>query len=355
MAAERKPIARKTCACCKESLPRNSFYSSKNPADKDGLVRWCKSCIVKNCLVATGEINITEFQETLKALDKPFFVDILESSEEEYHKAHIQFSIESVKRHGKDIIGKYFKNINSLRQASTKTYADSQEMDFCLNADIRTEKEEKAKQEKKKVTLPEKEKFELTEDIVRLFGEGFPLDEYRRMYKKYLELTKDRPLQSNLDKETLVAYVRFKVKEEIATARGDSQTALKWYNAAMDAAKEGILTPKSITGADLHNGVNTVSEIFKAVEEAVDVIPILPQFKYAPKDAVDFTIWCYINYERDLNGKEQCSYEDVYGFYDKKKQEYVDQYGDPYHIFDEDPTEDNRENVKQFITLPEDY
>ena len=64
---------------------------------------------------------------------------------------------------------------------------------------------------------------------------------------------------------------------------------------------------------------------------------------------------CYVNYERDLNGQTQVDYSDVYSFYDRKKAEYIEQNGDPFGIFTDDPTEKNRETVKTFIKLPEDY
>ena len=168
-------------------------------------------------------------------------------------------------------------------------------------------------------------------------------------------MTKTYVIQTNLHKEALLTYVRFKVKEEIATSKGDVQEAQKWYQAAQDAAEKAKITPKQLTKEDLQGGITSFSEIFKAVEQAVDVIPILPQFKYRPNDALDFVIWCYINYARDLQGLPQCSYEDVYRFYDKKKKEYLDQYGDSYGIFEEDPTPKNRENIKKFIVLPKDY
>lgn len=175
------------------------------------------------------------------------------------------------------------------------------------------------------------------------------------MFEKYEKLKLNYTLQTYLHQEALATYVRFKVKEEIATADGNVDEAKKWYDAAQNAAANVKLTPKQLSELDLHGGINSFSEIFKAVEQAIDVIPILPQFKYRPNDTLDFVIWFYINYARDLQGLPQCSYEDVYKFYDKKKQEYLDQYGDPYGIFDEDPTPKNRENIKKFITLPKVY
>lgn len=115
------------------------------------------------------------------------------------------------------------------------------------------------------------------------------------------------------------------------------------------------MTPKQLTKADLDGGVNSVSELTKALEQAVDVIKIMPRFKYRPNDAADFNIYCYVNYERKLSDQPEVSYEDIYSFYDRKKSEYVEQNGDPYGIFTNDPTESNRSTVKTFIKLPDDY
>ena len=93
----------------------------------------------------------------------------------------------------------------------------------------------------------------------------------------------------------------------------------------------------------------------RRVEQNIDIIPTLPQFKYRPNDAVDFCIWNYINYARDLEGKPLVEYQDVYKFYDKMKQAYIEATGDAWGIFKEDPTEYNRDKIKKFIKLPEDY
>ena len=71
--------------------------------------------------------------------------------------------------------------------------------------------------------------------------------------------------------------------------------------------------------ADLEGGINSFSELAQAIEQAVDVIPIMPQFRYKPNDAIDFLIWCFVNYLRRLEDKPECSYEDVYRFYDERK------------------------------------
>ena len=75
--------------------------------------------------------------------------------------------------------------------------------------------------------------------------------EYKKMLKKYNDMTKTYVIQTNLHKEALLTYVRFKVKEEIATAKGDVQEAQKWYQAAQDAAEKAKITPRQLTKEDL--------------------------------------------------------------------------------------------------------
>lgn len=327
-----------------------------------------------------GTINLSKLKTMLQRIDKPYYVDDLDSSYKQYKKEHGFVPDEEIARHGKDIVGIYFKNC-MLRQNKDKSFADS-EADGFIHQNSNTSKNERERiintyirnmgntagqsndvsnshyksdtnQESIYNTIPDD--FEVTSDIVALFGEGYSKEEYRKMFNKYEKLKLNYSLQTSLHQEALATYVRFKVKEEEATARGEVDEAKKWYDAAQTAADKAKLSPKQLTQSDLQGGINNFSDIFKAVEQAVDVIPILPQFKFRPNDAIDFIIWCYINYARDLRGLPQCSYEDVYKFYDRKKKEYVEQYGDPNHIFEDDPSESLRENIKQFITLPSDY
>lgn len=359
---------KKICSSCgRELLLSTGFYSTKSPLFAvDGKINICKECFINNSLNSeTGEIDEVKFKNLLRKTDFPFYRDNLQSAANQYAKEHGYVSEDEVKYHGNDIIKLYMKNVNSLRQLTTKTFEDSEKDGFIQKrstvmknpeANIKMLSKANGKQNAKtEKQFINSDNFEVTEDIVQLFGEGYSNDEYRKMYKKYEKLKLNYSLQTNLHQEALATYVRFKVKEEDATARGNVDEAKKWYDAAQDAAASGKLTPKQLSKADLQGGINSFSEIFKAVEQAVDVIPILPKFKYRPNDALDFNIWCYINYARDLQGLPQCDYEDVYKFYDRKKEEYLEQYGDPYGIFDDEPDESIRENIKKFITLPKDY
>lgn len=366
----KKEAPKKYCPICeKDKSISSGFYKSSSPMfSVDKCVPICITCVKNYIVNDDGTINKKKLKIMLQRLDKPLYYDDLDAAYNQFKKEHGYMTDDEVAKHGKDIIALYFKNINSLRQNKNKSFHDS-EIDEFVHQNSNTIKADRDKLVKKyggeaidnvepapepKVKVDNTD-YKLTDDDVQLFGEGFTVNEYRKMRKKYEKLKLNYTLQTNLHQEALATYVRFKVKEEDATARGDVDEAKKWYDAAQNAAASGKLTPKQLSESDLQGGINSFSEIFKAVEQAVEVIPILPRFKYRPNDALDFNIWCYINYARDLQGLPQCEYEDVYKFYDKKKQEYLEQYGDPYGIFDDEPDESIRDSIKKFITLPDDY
>ena len=367
-----KQKGEKVCNFCHEKKKLTSFYISKNPIHSvDGRVPICKECIAKASLNEDGTINELELNKILKLISRPYYKDLIESSIQSFKREHSYIEDDKVQYYGKEILQKYFTLI-AMRQDRDKSYEDSEKEGF-VHRTSNTSKSTKERIAQKYADITEIDEkgnvvdkdnkkiksdigdFEITDEIVELFGDGYSKSEYKKMYEKYEKLKLNYTLQTNLHQEALATYVRFKVKEETATAEGNVDEAKKWYDAAQNAAANGKLTPKALSAADLQKGMNSVSELIKAVEQATDVIKILPQFKYRPNDSPDFTIMCYVNYERELNGQPQVPYEEIYSFYDKKKKEYLEQNGDPYGIFDNDPSEKNRDTVKTFLKMPDDY
>ena len=363
-----KQKGEKICNFCHVKKKMTDFYISKSPLySVDGRVPICKECVINASLNEDGTINELELNKTLKKLDKPYYKYLIESSINSFKGEYSYIEDEDVKYYGKEILQKYFTLI-AMRQDINKSYEDSEKDNFIhptsntpkstkekiakKYADITDNRIPTANKKDEEIVNTEDDNFEVTQDMIDMFGEGYTRIEYKNMYKKYNDMQKNYTIQTNIHKEALLTYVRFKVKEELATAKGDVQEAQKWYSAAQDAADKAKLTPKQLSKADLQGGITNFSDIFKAVEEANERIPIFPEFKYRPNDAVDFILWCYINYERNLNGLPEVKYSDIYKFYDEKKKEYIDMYGDPYGIFTNDPTLDNRDTVEKFITVP---
>lgn len=359
-----KQKGKKQCTCCHKEKRMTEFYLSYSPMySLDKRVPVCKECCKNSCLNDNGSIDFEKLKELLRNIDKPLYYDLISSAEESIKKENSYLGDEDLQFKGYDILSKYFTLV-AMRQDRAKSYSDSEKEGFMHTNNNRKNSEKKDIIDKfrnvdKKIKDNEKiyslnDDFIVTQDMIDLFGEGYTPLEYKKMTKKYKEMSKTYVMQTSIHKEALVTYVRFKVKEEIATAKGEVTDAQKWYSAAQNAAEQGKLTAKQISKEDLQGGLVNFSDIFSAVEGAKERIKIFPEFKYNPKDAADFIIWCYINYERNLNNMPEVDYKDIYAFYDRKKQEYIETYGDPYGIFTEDTTEENRPIVEKFITVPRD-
>lgn len=348
---KRTSLSDKECSVCRNVKKINQFYKASNPSTStDGIyVNVCKNCIKKESINNDGSLNIEGFKKMLMLMDKAYVPSIIDSAINEANMA-----IKTGKGR-KDVVGNYIKglNLSQNNMSFLESMAALQE-GYSISSNKITSSQYK-NQEEEEIYVRQVDDFVVTDDLLDLFGEGHSKNSYRLMKQKFDKMKINYTLQTNLHEEALATYVRFKVKEEQATAKGNVVEADKWNKAAQEAADKAKLTPKQLSQADLQGGLSSVGEIAKAVEQATDIIDILPRFKWQPNDAVDFVIWCYINYGRKLNGLPCVEYKDVYDFYDQKKQEYIEQYGDPHGIFEGDPTEELRAKVNKFITLPKDY
>lgn len=355
---------KKICSCCEKPRASSRFYKSFSDLSADGLGPFCKECTAQACLNENGFLDVDKLDAVLQQLNRPFLKTVLDASVSEY-KNKYQVDPENSKDQTM-IVSLYMKNIGSLPQYSKMTYSQGVELEKIKAAGTDKKAEQVAWPTKNKKVFndtpiflddieEDESEFEVTRSIINRFGQGYTRAEYKAMVEKYDFLSQSYPDLTNLHTEALITYIRYKVKEEFATASGAVDEAEKWAALATKAADKAKLNPSQLSQNDLQGGLNSFSELMMAIEQVVDIVPILPQFKYRPQDAVDFTIWCYVNYIRKAEGKPLCEYEDVYRFYDERKAEYIAQYGDPAGIFADDPTEKNRESIKKFITLPVDY
>lgn len=346
---KKPPTGKKVCTLCKKEKTLLNFYEASNPAtSSDGkTVDVCKNCIKKKSLNPDGSLNMDNFKESLMLMDKPFAKAALDAAVKE-----TKIAIENNKGR-KDLIGNYMKNIASLPQYAKLSFLQSMQVAEGGVLSAATPIVGKVSDKKdEEIYISPIDDFVVTDEMINLFGEGYSRKMYHLMFKKYEKLKQNYILKTSMHEESLATYVSRKVRAEIATAEGNVDEADKWGKAADKAAVDGKLTPKQLSETDLQGGLANFSDIFRAVEEAEERIPILPEFKYRPNDAIDFIIWCYINYERNLNNMPEVEYSEIYKFYDEKKNEYIEQYGDPYSIFDGDTTESNRESIEKFITIP---
>lgn len=325
MVAEDKNIY--YCVGCGKIHQKTDFYVSYSPHHANGRVFYCKNYIKEKVYRMDGTVDLNKFKTLLRHMDVAFVDEIWDSSLSE----------------NRETIGVYFKNINMVQNRGL-TWNDSS----TYNEANTTNDDGKNTQEnlyRKVEDLSQEEFIELENK----WGSGYNREEYILFERKYQLLKNNYTEKTAMHTEALYNYIRYRVKEEISTAEGNVGEAKAWGALASKAATDAKINPSQLSKADLSDGFSTFSELSEAVEKEVDVIRILPRFKYRPNDALDFVIWNYVNYERDLSGMSQVDYEDIYKFYDRKVEEYINQYGDPYGIFEGDTTIENRDKIKQFI------
>jgi hypothetical protein len=115
------PVGKQKCTACENEKKLGDFYASSSTLFSSGRVPICKSCIKEKSLDTSGEVNLDKFHNILRQIDKPFLLSIYQSACDE-----AQISLNTgVGR--TDVLGTYFKNIQSLPQNKNLTYADSED------------------------------------------------------------------------------------------------------------------------------------------------------------------------------------------------------------------------------------
>ena len=285
------------CVGCDKDKKPGEFYRSYG-ATESGLLPYCKKCCIKYSLNSSGEFNVEKFKDMLKKVDRPFLYDILSNNLKKYKK------IESS-------IGFYFKDLGMMQYRGLK-YKDS----------IFSPEDIKNKNEELEVVKPTISSNTERNSLIDKWGFGYSDEELYYFEKKYDLLKENYPQRTAMHTEALLTYIRYRVKEELATAKGDVSESQKWGQLADKASERAKINPSQLGKADLSGGLDGFGELTRAIEQAVDIVPILPKFIARPQDKVDFTLWCYINYVRRLKNLPDAEYKDIWRFYEDRKEEY---------------------------------
>jgi hypothetical protein len=286
---KKQTINKKTCLKCDTDKKPTDFFLSNSDLHSDGRYPVCKLCLKENLDID----NLKSVQDLLTQINRPFLMDLWISSVDEGNKTN------------KDAFGLYMKNVQF--NFKNLTWKDSV-------FEIQHVKEN--------INVNEILKNEITDDLIHKWGIGYDKDEYLAFERKYNMLKNNYQEKTAMHTEALLTYIRYRVKEEISTAKNDMKSAKEWGQLAQKAAQDAKINPSQLSKSDLSDGLDTFGQLVRTVEQAVDIIPILPKFKEKPQDKPDFTLWCYVNYVRDLKGLPLVPYQDIYKFYDQRKKDY---------------------------------
>lgn len=282
-------INKKVCLKCQKEKKEADFFLSNSDLHADKRYPVCKECLKENLNID----DLKSVQDLLMQMNRPFLMDLWLSSVDEGNRTD------------KEIFGIYLKNCQLNYR--NLTWKDS-------IFEIQHVKEN--------INVDEILKNEITDDLINKWGYGYDKEEYLAFERKYAMLRNNYQEKTAMHTEALLTYIRYRVKEEMSTAKNDVKAAKEWGALAQKAAQDAKINPSQLSKSDLSDGLDTFGQLVRTVEQAVDIIPILPKFKEKPQDKVDFTIWCYVNYIRDLKGLPLADYSDIYNFYEERKKEY---------------------------------
>lgn len=314
------------CLMCLEEKKLSDFYKSKSQFHKNGVIPYCK-----NCLNGLDLLDSNILIDTLQKIDIPYVKKVWDKVVQKNSKGYLgkYLKIIAMNYPDKDFINSngYEENLSHLIEINKKI--DTKEKKLNKITEELNENKEIYEKEKKEKEIMNREEFDI-DKMEEKWGLGFQPSDYVAFEKKFNSLKGAIPNQTTLHIEALLTYIRYQVKAEQAIAEGNADDAKKWGELAKNSAKQAKITPEQLTSADLSQGIDSFSTLVREVEKAVDIIPLLPELTYTPKDRADAIIHMYINYERDLHGLPLVEYKDVYDFYNKQVENYIKEFPETY-------------------------
>lgn len=284
-----------TCTMCGRTQKPSFYYQSFNPLHATGKLPYCSQCLKNMCLDNNKNINIEKVKEMLKMIDRPFYYDLFKSS---------------VEQKG-DTIGVYMKNLALNHKNDGWKHSVFEPVCNTLNNDINN-------------NLIDSLDLRKLQDK---YGYGFEEEEYLNFERKYKKLSRGYKEKTELHTERLITYIIHKVKEEMATAKGQVAEAEKWAKLAQADATAAKLNVSQLSKSDITGGIDLLPQLVEAVEQYASLIPLLPKVLEQPYDDADLIMWANINYLRHLEDKPFVEYRDIWNFYDKMLNEHYKQKG----------------------------
>lgn len=271
------------CQVCGLSKKLSEFYVSASVFHAGtGRVPYCKDCLKKMSTDSKSRLIVSQFKKVLEEVDKPYIHDVMQSSFDES---------QSVKDGKGDVIGTYFKNINSLPQYKTLKWADSVFKSDRGALDIDNSFEDH---------------FNVTDEMIDRWGKYEPY-EYHKLEKFYWEMRDKNDIETPQEETYLkkLALISMKMDQELEGGNyGGAKQLGDLFSKYMGDSQFRAIDK---TDADKTGGIRTFSQIYAEVEKD-DFIPPWEHYrkiKGLKQDIVDKTIMYICNFTLRLNKVEQ--------------------------------------------------
>lgn len=286
----KKKVSEIMCASCGMNQKASNYYVSYNPIHQTGRIPYCKSCLRKMIADKNGNVEMDRVKNTLKLIDRPFLYDIWKSSMESKT----------------DTWGCYLKNLQ-MPQYRNLGWADSiflPEVENELNYDELLDNN---------IT----DDFKITKEMVIKWGKFEP-EQYMMLEDLYQNLLSSYDIDNRSQEEYLKTACLYQLRNIEAIRQGNAQEASKWGGLFDSYMASGKLKPNQLSESDKMGGVTNFATFFQFIEKSNDFIPTFPDLII---DDIDYAIFKFINYNRNLMGLPEISLGEVKDFmtYDYKK------------------------------------
>lgn len=295
---------RQTCTYCGTNKRVSDFYKSNSIIYSYNK----KLPICKNCIIDIFDDFSVKFKSEKIALYKLCRMLDVYYCDSNFDGAKSESLARNI-----NFIGLFFKNANSLDQYKTKTFDDVniEEQEVISNESIEYFKFDDKTYKK----------------LIDKYGFGYTNEEYSAFENKYNKLIRNYSEQTAMHTEGLITYIRYRVKEEMATSEGNVKDAKDWGALATKAAQDAKINVSQLSKSDISGGVDLMTQLSEAIESKASVIPLLPKVLEQPYDDVDLVLWALLDYDRMLEDKPRIEYRDIWNFYDKRIEEYYSHKG----------------------------
>lgn len=297
--AAKKEVKKKICPICGDNKSiATGFYKSSSPLfSLEGCVPICISCVKKEVINNDGTVNENKLKTMCQRLDKPYYADELDSAFLQCKKEHGYLSNDEVAKYGNEIIGFYFKNINTLRQNKNKSFVDSEKDGFIHKTVNSTAQDKKEKtlqryshiKDKKATNLSTSDNTSEPEELIyndKWMGKYSQKDiDYLNSYYAGLERDYKIITENHRDYARKIA----KASLQMDKAFDEMINGIEGADARYKNAREAFDTlSKSAKFSESTRSVNDVGiSSFSKVAAMVEAHNWIPEHKPLKKDTID--------------------------------------------------------------------
>lgn len=266
------------CSSCGKDKNPTDFYASNSPFHKHtGKLSLCKECFWEFV-----DNDVDKLKTALRMVDKPFLVDLLQSSQEE------------AERDNKSIIKLYMKNVG-MPQYKNFTWLDSisnNEKEF-------------------NIIIEDSSSFD-ENSLIKKWGRGYQASDLEYLENFFAEYSHsyatDTPVQVNLYKN--IAKVHLQAEKELSANQTKNFKDLMELSSKLH--NDGNIKPIQSTGANEDKGVSTYGLWIKTIEqdepcEYFENKPIYEDFDKFKKYIDDWFVRPFkniFNISKDFNVRE---------------------------------------------------